>query len=83
MACGQRGAERVSPVAGKAGQSSNLSLGEGRAWQRLGPVSLAAVSNARAKMVRRLLADQGLRRARVEAIALSLRAGADKVKLED
>ena len=50
--------------------------------QRLGPVSLAAISNARAKMVRRLRDDQKLR-ARVEAIALGLRARVVKDKLED
>ena len=49
--------------------------------QRLGPVSLAAVSNARAKVARRILGDQEMR-ARVEAIALNLRSH-NKDKLED
>jgi hypothetical protein len=50
--------------------------------QRFGPVSLAAISNARAKTVRRLRDDHDLG-ARVEAIALDLRARAGKDKLED
>jgi hypothetical protein len=45
-------------------------------------VSLAAISNARTRMVRRLRVDQKLR-ARVEVIARGLHASVTKDKLED
>jgi len=50
--------------------------------QELGPISLAAFSNARAKLARRLQEDPGLR-ARVDAIARGLSVRDTKVKLED
>ena len=50
--------------------------------KRLGPVSLAAVSNARTKMARRMTADPDLNK-RINGISLLLASKADKVKLED
>lgn len=50
--------------------------------QQLGPVSLAAVSNARAKMARRLNDDAELKE-RIDEMSSVLRSEADKVKLED
>ncbi len=47
--------------------------------QRLGPVSLAGVSNARSKMARRIAEDRGLR-GRVETVTTAI---LDKHKLED
>ena len=48
----------------------------------LGPVSLAAVSNARANMLRRMDRDPALRK-RVEEISRKLTGKAEKMKLED
>jgi len=50
--------------------------------KRLGPVSLAAVSNARANLARRLETEQALAK-RVHEIGISLGNKHDKVKLED
>lgn len=50
--------------------------------KRLGPVSLAAVSNARTKMAKRMTADPGLKK-RISELSLSLNSELDKVKLED
>ncbi len=50
--------------------------------KRLGPVSLAAVSNARTKMAKRMKANQDLQR-RISRISNLLKTEGDKVKLED
>ena len=50
--------------------------------KRLGPVSLAAVSNARAKMAKLMTKDKELKR-RILEISSSLKTQIDKVKLED
>lgn len=50
--------------------------------KRLGPVSLAAVSNARTKMAKRMATDPQLKR-RISGISSSLNCEIGKVKLED
>lgn len=50
--------------------------------KRLGPVSLAAVSNARTKMAKRMKTEQELRE-RISRISCLLKIELDKVKLED
>ena len=50
--------------------------------QRLGPVSLAAVSNAGTNMARQMKTNPALKK-RIEEISSSLKSEVDKVKLED